>query len=127
MDITVTASAEKFIKRMVRFGGIPNAGFRMSVSPGGCSGLSAEFSVEAEPKEGEATVTVSGIKFFFPAESRLLLQGYTIDFSETPTSSGFVFTNPNAAGCGSCSSSAPAGAPGTASVSISSIQVKHSH
>lgn len=125
MDLTITPSAEKFIRRMVRFGGAgEDAGFRLSVSPGGCSGLASEFSVEAEPKAGDAVFVVNGIKLFLPAESRLLLQGVTIDFSETPTSSGFVFLNPNSTGCSTCSSSASTGA---ATVSVSAIQVKSSH
>jgi len=125
MDLTITPSAEKFIRRMVRFGGAgEDAGFRLSVSPGGCSGLASEFSVEAEPKPGDAVVVVNGLKLFLPAESRLLLQGVTIDFSETPMSSGFVFRNPNSTGCSTCGSSTSAGA---ATVSVSSIQVKSSH
>jgi iron-sulfur cluster assembly protein len=127
MDLTITPSAEKFIRRMVRFGGAgEDAGFRLSVSPGGCSGLASEFSVEAEPKPGDAVVVHNGLKLFLPVESRLLLQGVTIDFSETPLSSGFVFHNPNSTGCGTCSSSAPAGT-GTATVSVSAIQIKSSH
>lgn len=132
MELTITPNAEKFIRRMVRFGGAgDNAGFRLTVSPGGCSGLSAEFSVEAEPKAGDEVIMHNDLRLFMPTESRERLEGYTVDFSETPMSSGFVFSNPNAAGCGTCSSSAPAGAPagapGTVSVSLSSIQVKHSH
>lgn len=124
MDLTITPSAEKFIRRMVRFGGAGgDAGFRLSVSPGGCSGLASEFSVEAEPKSGDAVIFVNGIKLFLPAESRLLLQGVTIDFSETPTSSGFVFHNPHSTGCGTCSSAST----GAATVSVSAIQVKSSH
>ncbi|MDV3241651.1 MAG: iron-sulfur cluster assembly accessory protein [Methylocaldum sp.] len=126
MDLTITPTAEKFIRRMVRFGGVgEDAGFRLSVSPGGCSGLASEFSVEAEPKAGDAVVVVNGLKLFLPAESRLLLEGVTIDFSETPTSSGFVFHNPNSTGCGTCSSSSSSA--GAATVSVSSIQVKSSH
>ena len=125
MELTITPSAEKFIRRMIRFGGAgESAGFRLSVSPGGCSGLAAEFSVEAEPFNGDAVVPYQDIKLFLPVESRLLLQGVTIDFSETPLSSGFVFHNPNANGCGTCSTSTP---PGQSSVPVSSIQVKHSH
>lgn len=128
MELSITPNAEKFIRRMVRFGGAgENAGFRLSVSPGGCSGLSAEFSVEAAPKDGDEVIVHNDLRLFLPAASLALLEGYTVDFSETPMSSGFVFSNPNAAGCGTCGSSAPAGVPGTASVAVSSIQVKHSH
>ena len=48
---SVTPAALKFIQRMVRFGGAgPRAGFRLEVSPGGCSGMSSAFSVEPDPK-----------------------------------------------------------------------------
>lgn len=130
MELTITPNAEKFIRRMVRFGGLgEDAGFRLTVSPGGCSGLSAEFSVEAAPKDGDEVVMHNDLRLFLPTDSLQRLEGYTVDFSETPLSSGFVFHNPNSTGCGTCSSSAPAGAPGgtTASVAVSSIQVKHSH
>ncbi|MEW6037774.1 MAG: iron-sulfur cluster assembly accessory protein [Pseudomonadota bacterium] len=125
MDLTITPSAEKFIQRMVRFGGAgPDAGFRLLVTPGGCSGLASEFSVEAAPLPGDAVVTVQGLKLFLPAESRLLLQGVTMDFKDTPLQSGLVFTDPKATGCGSCGTSAPAPVPGEVSVGIASIPVK---
>lgn len=110
MDLTISSGAEKFIKRMVNFSGLPaGAGFRLSVKPGGCSGLASEFSVEAEPLPGDAAFTIQGMKLFLPAESRLLLQGVTMDFVETPMSSGFVFQDPKSTGCGTCSTSVPAG------------------
>ncbi len=106
MNVTLTPAAEKFVRRMMRFDGGPDSGFRMSVSAGGCSGLAAEFSVEAKPRAGDAVVTMNGIRFFLPAESRLLLEGVTIDFADTPMQTGFVFHDPKATSCG-CSSSEP--------------------
>lgn len=113
MNVTLTPSAEKFIRRLLRFDGGPGSGFRLLVTPGGCSGLAAEFTVEASPLKGDAAVEVSGIKLFLPAESRLLLDGVTIDFAETAMQSGFVFHDPKKSTCG-CSSKgvadeAPAG------------------
>lgn len=102
MNITITPAAEKFIRRMIRFGTEPNGGFRLSVSPGGCSGLAAEFSVESTPRSGDAVLDRNGMKLFLPAESRLLLEGVTVDFADTPTESGLVFRDPKATGsaCG---------------------------
>lgn len=123
-QFTVTAAAEKFMRRMVRFSETPAGGFRLTVTPGGCSGYSSEFTVEAAPQDGDADVTVNGLRVFLPAESRLLLDGVTIDFADTPTKSGLTFVNPNQAACG-CSSSgdAPAAsAPAQASVSLDSIR-----
>ena len=42
MDITITPAAQKFMRRMVRFGGDGATGFRLLVSPGGCSGLARQ-------------------------------------------------------------------------------------
>jgi len=99
MDIAVTPPAEKFIRRWLRFDGGPGSGFRLQVTAGGCSGLAAEFSVEAAPRSGDTVVEVNGIKLFLPAESRLLLDGVTVDFAETPTQSGFVFHDPKKKSC----------------------------
>lgn len=126
MNITITPSAEKFMRRMVRFnGGAPGAGFRLLVSAGGCSGLSSEFTVEAAPLPGDAGLDWNGLNVFLPAESRLLLDGYTIDFSDGIQESGLVFRNPSApaASCGSHGHAA-ATPPALASVAISSIQRK---
>jgi iron-sulfur cluster assembly protein len=133
MNITISPSAEKFMRRMVRFnGGAPGAGFRLKVSAGGCSGLSSEFTVEAAALPGDSALDWNGLIVFLPAESRLLLDGYTIDFSEAVQESGLVFRNASApasscgshAGGSSCGSHAPgeAAAPAVAAVSISSIQ-----
>ncbi len=99
MNVMITPSAEKFIRRLLRFDGGPGSGFRLKVTAGGCSGLAAEFSVEASPLAGDAAVEINGIKLFLPAESRLLLDGVTIDFAETPTQSGFVFHDPKKSAC----------------------------
>lgn len=106
MNVTMTPAAEKFIRRMLRFGGGPESGFRLAVTPGGCSGLAAEFDVEQAPRPGDGVVEVNGMRLFLPAESRLLLEGVTIDFADTPMSSGFVFHDPKSTGA-SCSTAAP--------------------
>lgn len=121
-DFTVSAAAEKFMRRMVRFSDHPTGGFRLTVSPGGCSGYASEFSVEASPRAGDAEVVVAGsLRMFLPAESRLLLHGVSVDFADTPTQSGLVFVNPNQAACG-CSTSADASPPAEATVSVASLR-----
>jgi len=122
MNVTITPAAEKFISRMIRFNGSGQDGFRLVMTAGGCSGLAAEFSVEAAPRAGDSVLEVNGLKLFLPAESRLLLDGVTIDFSDTPMSSGLSFINPNAAAC-ACSSSGKA--PAVATFDPASIGRKH--
>ncbi len=100
MNIELTPAAEKFIRRLLKFDGGPGYGLRLLVSPGGCSGMSAEFGVQPTLAEGEQALKLGDITLFLPAQSRLLLDGVTIDFSETPTSSGFVFIDPKKKNCG---------------------------
>lgn len=123
-NVTVTPAAEKFMRRMVRFSAHPTGGFRLSVAPGGCSGYSSEFSVEAAPKANDAELAVNGLRVFLPAESRLLLNGVTVDFTETPVQSGLTFVNPNAAAHSCASSGGDAKPPAEASVALSSIRRK---
>ncbi len=122
MNVTITPAAEKFIRRMIRFNGSGQDGFRLVMTAGGCSGLAAEFSVEAAPRAGDSMLEVNGLKLFLPAESRLLLDGVTIDFADTPMSSGLTFINPNAAGC-ACSSAGKA--PALTTLDPASIGRKH--
>lgn len=127
MNVTVTPSAAAFMRRMVRFnGGASGAGFRLIVTPGGCSGFNSSFTVEAAPLAGDAVLECEGVKVFLPAESRILLEGVTVDFKDSAMETGLSFVNPNAQSCGCSSSGSQAGAPPqSASVSISSIQRKH--
>ncbi|MFZ5491822.1 MAG: HesB/IscA family protein [Pseudomonadota bacterium] len=119
MDITVTPAAQKFMRRMVRFGGEGMTGFRLLVSPGGCSGVASEFTVEQAAPAGDVAVPLDGFALFLPAQSRLLLHGATVDFADTPTESGLVFRN--VAGGGSCSSQKTTSAPALATVDLARI------
>ena len=102
MDVTITPAADRFIRRLMKFAGGPQYGFRLAVTPGGCSGMSAEFGPEASPKGDEELVLVGDLRLFLNAASRKLLEGVTIDFAETPTSTGFVFVDPkHKCGCSS--------------------------
>ncbi len=119
---TLTPSAEKFMRRMVRFSSHPAGGFRLSLSPGGCSGHDARFTIEPAPITGDAEMTVNGLRLFLPAESRLLLDGMTVGFTDTATTSGLTFTHPDAVPHACASAAAEAARPAIASVSLSSIR-----
>lgn len=105
MCVSLTPAAAKFMQRMIRFGNAgPEAGFRLSVTTGGCSGFDSRFSVEAAPLTGDTTIVQKGVTLFLPADTRELLSGYTIDFSESRLEGGFTYANPdrpNPCGCGS--------------------------
>jgi iron-sulfur cluster assembly protein len=108
LNLTITPAADKFVRRMLRFDGGPMSGLRLEVAPGGGSGLSAKFVVAEAPGTGESILEVNGLRFFLPAESRMLLQGVTMDFQETATTSGFKFHDPKTVStCGTHSHDAP--------------------
>ncbi len=121
-NVTVSPAAQKFVRRMVRFSDHPTGGFRLTVTPGGCSGYSSEFTVEAAPRAGDAELMVGDVRVFLPAESRLIMDGLTMDFEDTPTRSGLTFFNPNAAPCACSSSGDAAPKPAQATVSLTSLK-----
>lgn len=121
-NVTVTPAAEKFMRRMVRFSESPGGGLRLTVTPGGCSGLSSSFTVEPAPLAGDAELDVNGLRLFLPAQSRLLLAGVTVDFADTPTQSGLRFEDPAQAACATCASSTSADRPAQASVSLDALK-----
>lgn len=116
MCVTITLRAAKYMRQMVRFGeGSASAGFRLSVKPGGCSGFDPSFTVVEAPQAGDTVVEQNGALLFLTAETCSLLQGHTIDFKESPASSGLTFTNPNGphvCGCGAGDGASPGGGTG---------------
>jgi iron-sulfur cluster assembly accessory protein len=106
MNFQLTPAAQKFMRMMLRVDGAAGSGFRLAVSPGGCAGLSAEIGVLGAPLPGDAVVERDGIRLFLPAESRLLLDGVTIDFADTATQTGLVFHDPKQVSCSSHSGNA---------------------
>lgn len=119
MNLTVNPKAEAFMRRMIRMGG--GTGFRLSVSPGGCSGLSAEFSIEVGPQPGDQVVDAGELQLYLPEASYRLLDGYIVDFADTPMDTGLKFINPKAGACACSSSAAGVSAPGVGTISLSSI------
>jgi iron-sulfur cluster assembly accessory protein len=120
MNTVVTPAAEKFMRRMVRFANCgADAGFRLTVTTGGCSGLGSDFNIEPA-REGDATLDVNGLKVFLAMESCALLEGATIDFRDSGAATGLAILNPNVNDCG-CGSSGAGSGGGQATVDISAI------
>ena len=69
MSFEITAR-RKFIRLMSRRSR-PRSGFRLAVAPGGCSGLSSDISVTAQPASAESITQYKDIKLFMTAESRI--------------------------------------------------------
>jgi iron-sulfur cluster assembly accessory protein len=79
--------------------------FRIAVQPGGCSGLTYEYSFDERLLEGDATVDFGGVEVVVDKMSVDHLDGTTIDFVDTIEKQGFQIDNPNASGGCACGDS----------------------
>jgi iron-sulfur cluster assembly accessory protein len=82
-----------------------NAGLRVSVLPGGCSGFKYSLNIEERPLEDDHVLPVGGVRVFVDGFSLQYLNGVTVDYVSSMQGSGFTFTNPNATGGCGCGSS----------------------
>ena len=113
------------MRRMVRFGNCgQSAGFRLTVTAGGCAGLGTEFKIELAPRDGDLTLDVRGLKVFLPLESSALLERATIDFRDSGMASGLAIVNQNVSDC-SCGNNGAGRGGRHATVDISAILRKH--
>lgn len=76
---------------------------RVSVTSGGCSGLSYNMDFDNEEKENDQVFEDKGVKIVTDLRSFLYLCNTTLEFSGGLEGKGFYFNNPNAnrtCGCG---------------------------
>lgn len=78
---------------------------RVSVTSGGCSGLTYNMNFDNTPLPSDEVFEDKGIKLVVDPKSILYLLGTTLDFSEGLSGKGFYFNNPNAARTCSCGES----------------------
>jgi iron-sulfur cluster assembly protein len=79
------------------------AGLRIAVLGGGCSGFQYQMTLEKEAKEDDKVIDMEGLKVFIDSRSMLYLNGTEVDYIDGENGSGFKFDNPNAkdaCGCG---------------------------
>jgi len=104
--IQITEKALMHVRRgMAKEGVTPEqAGLRLGVQGGGCSGLSYNIRFDTQPRERDRIFQFGDVRVFVDPKSFIYLHGMVLDYQETLMQQGFVFTNPNASkscGCGS--------------------------
>lgn len=104
VNLTATAAAE-VRKYMEEQGVSGDAGLRIGVLPGGCSGFQYGLNIEDEPAEDDLILESEGLRLFVDPFSVQYLSGTEIDYVSTFQGSGFTFNNPNATGGCGCGSS----------------------
>ncbi len=100
--ITVTPAAMARVEQLIQEHNQPVAGLRLSVSKGGCSGLSysMEFADDI-PSDDDYIKLDNGATIYIDPKAAMFLFGAEMDYVEDTLQSGFVFNNPNEKGrCG---------------------------
>ncbi len=102
IKITDTA-IERLSDLREKEGHAKDAGLRVSVMGGGCSGLMYDIKFDDNTHDTDKIFEDKGIKIMVDKKSLLYLLGTTLDFSDGLNGKGFQFINPNASrtcGCG---------------------------
>lgn len=101
--ITIGDSAVRRLKQLLAERNTPDAGLRIAVRGGGCSGLSYHLEWAEQPRERDKIFSREGVRVFVDPKSYLYLLGSELVFEETIMASGFKLQNPNqkaSCGCG---------------------------
>jgi iron-sulfur cluster assembly accessory protein len=78
---------------------------RISVQPGGCSGLRYQTFFDYEKLDGDTDYNFEDFTLKLDRMSVPYLEGSTLDFVDTIEKQGFTIDNPNAAGSCACGDS----------------------
>ena len=103
--MTITPEAVKRLREILEREGKPEAGLRVFISEGGCSGFSYGMALEDEPQEGDQVVETSGVKVIVDDYSWNYVVGSEIDYVNSLMGGGFTIHNPNAAQSCACGQS----------------------
>ena len=102
--VFVADSAKEKISELMESNNLTNDHFvRVSVTSGGCSGLSYMLDFDDTPQENDQVFEDNDVKVVTDLKSFLYLCNTTLEFSDGLDGKGFSFNNPNASrtcGCG---------------------------
>jgi len=103
--ITLTEVAATKVKQLVETEGVSDLALRISVAPGGCSGLRYQLALDDRELDGDVIRDFYGVNVVTDRMSAPYLMGATIDFVDTIEQQGFTIDNPNASGSCACGDS----------------------
>src|SRR4051812_49815755 len=101
--VTLTEIATKKVTEFLATQEQPEAGLRVAVKGGGCSGFQYQLALD-EKHDGDEVFDHEGIRILVDEQSLRYVDGSTVDYTESLMGAGFQVNNPNvvaACGCGS--------------------------
>ena len=106
MTITVTPTAIAEVQKfMTEQGSAGQAGLRVAVLPGGCSGFQYSIYFDDEVNDDDEVFESRGVKVLIDAMSVPYVQGSEFDYVDGLMGAGFAVNNPNVSGGCGCGSS----------------------
>jgi iron-sulfur cluster assembly protein len=101
--VTLTEIATKKVGEFLATQEQPEAGLRVAVKGGGCSGFQYQLALD-EARDDDKVFEHEGIRILVDEQSLQYVDGSTVDYTESLMGAGFQVNNPNvvaACGCGS--------------------------
>ncbi|MBA3020470.1 iron-sulfur cluster assembly accessory protein [Propionicimonas sp.] len=103
--ISLTEAAASKVQALQEADGTTELLLRISVAPGGCSGLRYQLALDDRELDGDMVTEHFGTKVVTDKMSHPYLLGATIDFVDTIEQQGFTIDNPNASNSCACGDS----------------------
>lgn len=104
-EVLLTEVATAKVASLLEQEGRDDLRLRVSVSPGGCSGLIYSLYFDERLLEGDAVRDFNGVEVVVDRMSVPYLNGATIDFADTIEKQGFTIDNPSAGSTCACGES----------------------
>lgn len=104
-SINLSPVAAAKVKSLLEQEGRDDLSLRISVQPGGCSGLRYQLFFDERTLDGDIVTDFGGVSVVVDRMSVPYLNGATIDFVDSIEKQGFTIENPNATGSCACGDS----------------------
>ncbi|HEY0889573.1 MAG TPA: iron-sulfur cluster assembly accessory protein [Nocardioides sp.] len=104
-SINLSPVAAGKVKSLLDQEGRDDLSLRISVQPGGCSGLRYQLFFDERTLDGDVVTDFDGVSVVVDRMSVPYLNGAVIDFVDTIEKQGFTIDNPNATGSCACGDS----------------------
>ncbi|WP_238473450.1 HesB/IscA family protein [Nocardioides cavernaquae] len=104
-QVNLSPLAASKVKSLLEQEGREDLALRISVQPGGCSGLRYQLFFDERTLDGDVVTDFDGVAVVVDRMSVPYLNGATIDFVDTIEKQGFTIDNPNASGSCACGDS----------------------
>ena len=104
-QINLSPLAGAKVKSLLEQEGRDDLALRISVQPGGCSGLRYQLFFDERTLDGDVVTDFDGVAVVVDRMSVPYLNGAVIDFVDTIEKQGFTIDNPNATGSCACGDS----------------------